>query len=104
MTNRKGKTKQYGAATKVAIVRKHLIEKTAIADICDEYKIHPSAYYRWQNQFFERGEVTFMSGNWSVEDKLKSEIKRLERKLAKKDEVLAEVMEEYVGLKKRIGD
>ena len=103
MSKRKGKQKQYKATEKVSIVRQHLIEKAPVSDICDEQGLHPSVYYRWQSQFFERGELAFMPANSRVEDKLKGEINRLEKKLAKKDEVLAEVMEEYIGLKKSHG-
>jgi transposase len=39
----------------VAILRRHLIDRTSIADLCDEYKIYPTMFYQWQAQFFENG-------------------------------------------------
>lgn len=63
MTTKKRKQKQYQAAEKVAIIREHLVEKTPVSDICDKYDIHPSVYYRWQQQFFEGGEKAFTSTN-----------------------------------------
>jgi transposase len=104
MTTKKRQQKQYQAAEKVAIIREHLVEKMPVSDICDKYDIHPSVYYRWQQQFFEGGEKAFTSANEGQAVKqLKQEVADLEAKLARKDEVLGEVMEEYVTLKKSGG-
>ncbi len=97
------KRKQYRAAEKVSIIRKHLIEKQSISDICDEYGIAPSVYYRWQKQFFEGGEKAFETTRETAVTRLQQEVQQLEEKLARKDEVLGEVMEEYVTLKKSAG-
>ncbi len=104
-TTKKRKQKQYRAIEKVAIVRQHLIEKSPVSDICDEHGIHPSVYYRWQKQFFEQGEKAFASKKEEPRAvQLKQEINRLEAKLTRKDEVLGELMEEYVTLKKSVGN
>ena len=104
MTSKKRKQKQYQPAQKVAIVREHLVEKVPVSDICDKYGTHPSVYYRWQKQFFEEGEKAFAPLNERQAVKqLKQEMTTLEAKLAHKDEVLGEVMEEYVTLKKSVG-
>ena len=103
-SNKTGSKKQYQANEKVAIIREHLLENKAISDLCDEHHIHPSVYYRWQKQFFEQGEKAFAPNTEiQVITQLKQEIVHLETKLARKDEVLGEVMEEYVSLKKRRG-
>ncbi len=44
---------QYSADQKVAILRRHLIDRIPIAELCDEYKIHPTMFYQWQAQFFQ---------------------------------------------------
>lgn len=104
MTSKKRKQNHYQAAEKVAIIRQHLVEKTPVSDICDQYDIHPSVYYRWQQQFFEGGEKAFTATNEGpVVKQLKQDVADLEAKLARKDEVLGEVMEEYVTLKKSVG-
>ena len=104
MTTKKRKQKQFRPAEKVAIIREHLVEKRPVSDICDKYDIHPSVYYRWQQQFFEGGEKAFTPTNErQVVKQLKQEVADLEAKLVRKDEVLGEVMEEYVTLKKRRG-
>ncbi|MCP5100085.1 MAG: transposase [Chloroflexi bacterium] len=101
MKNRK--RKQYQAAEKVSIIRQHLIEKESVADLCDKYGIAPSLYYRWQKQFFEGGSAAFESKTKTAVTQLQQEVHELEEKLTRKDEVLGEVMEEYVTLKKRVG-
>lgn len=104
MTTKTRKQNHYQPAQKVAIIREHLVEKKALSDICDVYGIHPSVYYRWQKQFFEQGEKALVTTTDAVETQLQEELRRLEAKLARKDAVLGEVMEEYVTLKKSIGD
>lgn len=97
------KRKQYQTTEKVSIIRRHLIEKQSVSDICDEYGIAPSVYYRWQKQFFEGGEKAFETTAETAVTRLQQEVHQLEEKLARKDEVLGEVMEEYVTLKKSVG-
>jgi len=53
------KRKQYTAEEKVAILRKHLIEKVPVSELCDEYGLQPTVFYRWQKQFFEQGAEAF---------------------------------------------
>ena len=103
MKSNNRKRKQYQAAEKVSIIREHLIDKKSVSDLCDEYGIAPSVYYRWQKQFFEGGEKAFDTTKETAVNRLQQEVQQLEEKLARKDEVLGEVMEEYVTLKKSGG-
>ncbi len=104
MKTNKRKRNQYRAIEKVSIIRMHLIEKQSVADLCDEYGIAPSVYYRWQKQFFEGGEKAFATTKKTAVTRLQQKVTQLEGKLIRKDEVLGEVMEEYVTLKKSFGD
>ena len=99
----KRKRKQYTADEKMAILREHLLEKRSVSDICNEYDLQPTVFYRWQKQLFERGCEVLRSSRDPETTKLKRQITQLEEKLSKKDEVLGEVMEEYVELKKALG-
>lgn len=38
-------------AEKVAILRRHLLEKVAVSDLCDELGLNPNVFYRWQKEF-----------------------------------------------------
>lgn len=98
------KRKQYTAQEKVAILRKHLLEDVPVSELCEEHGLQPSVFYRWQKQLFEQaGEACFQQARNSETARLKRRVAELEAKLAKKDEVLGEVMEEYVALKKALG-
>lgn len=100
-TNRKN----YTPEEKVAILRKHLLEHVPISDLCQQYQLHPTLFYRWQKQFFENGAAAFAAqapkaNNSPLEQKVAS----LEEKLKRKAEVLSELMEEHVQLKKSLGE
>ena len=97
------KRKQYTASEKVAILRQHLLEGTPVSDICDQHDLQPTVFYRWQKQLFEEGAVVFEQRRDTGKDRLKRQVERLEGKVRKKDEVLGELMEEYVTLKKELG-
>jgi transposase-like protein len=97
------KRKQYTGEEKIAILRKHLLEGIAVSDVCDEYGLQPTVFYRWQKQLFEEGAVVFRRPNDTETKKLRRQVEQLEEKLGKKNEVLGELMEEYVDLKKVLG-
>lgn len=99
----KQKRKQYTPEEKVAILRRHLVDKVAVSDLCEEYGLQPTVFYRWQKAFFENGAQAFQRSGDRQTAQLKGRIAELEEKLAKKNEVLGEVMEELVSLKKTNG-
>lgn len=96
--------KNYSPEEKVAILRKHLIEKIPVSDLCDRYKLQPTVYYRWQKQFFEQGERAFENENKNRKNGQDRKIAALEEKLRAKNDVLSELMEEHVKLKKSLGE
>lgn len=98
--------KHYSSEEKVAILRRHLLDKVPVADLCEEYSLQPTVFYRWQKEFFENGATAFESKQrpaLQVQEKQKR-IEFLEQKVQKKDEVLAELMAEHVALKKSLGE
>jgi transposase-like protein len=100
------KRKQYSAPEKVAILRVHLLEKKPVSDLCDQYGIHPTLFYRRQKEFFENGAAFEQTGKRrkAVQEVKDRKIAVLEGKLQQKNEVLAELMQEYVQLKKDLGE
>ncbi len=48
------KERKFSPEEKVMILKKHLLENTPISDICDQYGLHPTVFYRWQKQFKEK--------------------------------------------------
>jgi transposase len=111
MTERSDKTDKQGRrhfspADKAAIVRRHLLEGTAISDLCDEFDLNPTLFYQWQRQLFEHAHLAFENGRKvkAVEDAKDKKIERLEAKLQTKNEVMAELMEAHTALKKSLGE
>jgi len=96
--------RKFSAEEKVRILREHLVEKAAVSDVCDKHGLNPTAFYRWQKEFFEHGASAFERGDDGRSRKLKAKISALEAKLAHKDEVIAEIMESHVQLKKSLGE
>ncbi|MFQ5356722.1 MAG: transposase [Mariprofundaceae bacterium] len=97
--------RQFSADQKMSILRENLIDKVAISDICDKHGIQPSIFYEWQKKLFENGEAILARGRREpTEKKLSKQIDALNAKLKRKDEVIAEIMEEHVALKKVLGE
>ena len=98
------KRKNYSAEEKVAILKKHLVEKAAVSDLCDHYELHPTVFYRWMKEFFENAPLAFQKQKDSQRKALEKKVTQLEAKLSQKNEVLCELMEEHVKLKKSLGE
>ena len=96
--------KNYTPPEKVAILRRHLIDKVPVSDLCDEYQLQPTLFYAWQKLFFENGASAFERKNGSADQALQKLIAALREKLQRKNEVVAELMEEHIQLKKELGE
>ena len=60
--------KNYTPVEKVAILRRHLIDRVPVSDLCDEYQLQPTLFYLWQKQFFENGAAAFERKNGPPEN------------------------------------
>jgi transposase len=87
----------YTAEEKVTILRRHLLDKVPVSDLCEENGHQPTVFYRWQKEFFENGASAFQTKErptGQIEEKQKR-IEFLEKKVQRKDEVLVELMTEH---------
>ena len=100
----KKQRKHYSAEEKVAILRRHLLEGAAVSTLCDELGLQPTVFYRWQKEFFENGATAFQTQGRADQDAEQERIEYLEKKIQRKDEVLAELMTEHIALKKELGE
>lgn len=96
--------KNHTPAEKVKILRRHLLDQVSVSDLCEEYNLKPVVFYRWQKEFFENGELVFSQEGSREQRAANKKISALEEKLSKKNEVLSELMEEHVKLKKEYGE
>ena len=98
--------KNYTSAEKVRILRRHLLDKVPVSDLCDELGLQPTVFYGWQKKLFEEGAVVFEQPRAKSGRREAAEQRRiafLEAKLRNKDEVMAELLGEHVALKKVLG-
>jgi transposase-like protein len=101
-----GKRRHFTGPEKVQILKRHLVEKVPVSDLCDEYKLYPTQVYAWLKEFFENGHAAFDNGrktkaNADTKDR---RIAQLEEKLRQKTEVVAELAEAFTDLKKTLGE
>jgi len=74
------------------------------ADVCDRHRIQPTQFYLWQKQLFENGATAFERKAKSSGPSLaERQVEALQAKLLTKNEVIAELMEENILLKKLDG-
>ena len=98
------KRKSYSPTEKVRLLKEHLVNGIPVSKICDENQLQPTVFYRWQRQFFKNGAAVFENEQDREAARLKKKIASLEEKVAKKNEVLGELMEEHLTLKKKLGE
>ena len=70
----------------------------------DEFGLRPTVFYRWQKELFENGAAAFQAKGRSDHQAEQERIEYLEKKIQRKDEVLAELMGEHIALKKELGE
>jgi hypothetical protein len=98
--------RHFTGAEKVAILKRHLVDEVPVLDLCDDLKLYPTQFYALPKEFFENGHAAFDMGRKAkaVEDGQAKRIEFLEANLRRKNEVLAEQMEEHTLLKRALGE
>ena len=93
---------------KINLLRRHHLEKVPVSEVCEGAELQPSVFYGWQRHLFEHGALAFGESRKRIEtsreQQLEAEIERLKARLARKDEVIADVTEELVKVKKSAGE
>jgi transposase len=99
--------RRFGTDQKATVLKRYLVDKVPMSDLCDEYGIKPTQIYGWQKILFDNAATAFhpvanrKASNLSAQEE---KIARLEAKLVQKNEVISELMEENVRAKKSIGE
>ncbi|HLL24491.1 MAG TPA: transposase [Kofleriaceae bacterium] len=99
--------RQFTTEQKVALLRRHLVDKEPVSKICDEAQLQPSLFYQWLRQAFDNIGAALgppVSEPSRREKELATKNKELEAKLVKKDHVIAEVAAELIATKKELGE
>ena len=103
----KRKRRRWSAQEKARLLRRHLEDHEQVSTICERERLQPSVFYQWRQEMLMRLEATMAMKPGKArgrERELERRIAQLEAKLARKDAVIAEISEEYVTLKKELGE
>ncbi len=99
--------RHFSPEQKVALLRQHFVDKVPVSDVCEQHGIAVNLFYLWQKTFFENGQAAFTANDKrrkTATDAKDRQIADLQARLQRKHEVLSELMEEHVRLKKELGE
>jgi transposase-like protein len=96
------KRRHFTAQEKVVILKRHLVEKTPVADLCHEFQLSPNVFYRWLKLFFERASLVFENNGTSTRNAQENTLRNLEAKLVQRNEVVAEITHDYLKLREQV--
>ena len=99
--------RHFTADQKAQIVRRHLSGKEPISNLADEFGLQPSQIHNWVKLVLDQAEKAFQNGPGRpprIEQVKDRKIEQLQAKLVQKNEVIVELMEEHVILKKSLGE
>ena len=55
-----GQRRHFGTDQKAAILKRYLVDKVPLSDLCDEYGIKPNQIYAWQKILFDNAPLSFI--------------------------------------------
>jgi transposase len=97
------KLRRWTAAEKARIVRRHLQEKASLGDLADEYKVAPGQISTWCKQAMERLEDVFAQSAKREDRAASRELAAKNARISQLQEVVTELSEEVLRLKKANG-
>jgi transposase-like protein len=109
MSDEKRSRRHFTPEDKASAIKRHLVGAEPVSAICEGLGIAPNMFYRWQQELFDNACAAFeVKGRGRPADsaakKLGEENFKLRARLAHKDNVIAEITEDYVKLKKTLGE
>ena len=94
--------KHISAEQKVIILRELLENQVSLADLSEKYQVHPNVLHRWKKELFE-GAVDIFSRKHRKESAEENRtVERLTEKLRQKDQLIAELVQDNIELKKSV--
>lgn len=94
------KRKHYSSELKVKILREHLENGVSVPELCERYTIHPNMFYKWKKQLFEQASSIFSGSHTNGKTRVDKKAEKLQAKLTRMREVIAELTEENLKLRK----
>jgi len=97
------KRRRFQPKEKVAILKRHLMNGEKVSDICDDIRIAPVLFYRWQKEFFDHGFKAFERDTTKHIKRVEDRMSTLQGELTQKNAVISELVQSYIAEKKRNG-
>jgi transposase-like protein len=101
------KNKSWSLEDKLEILKENLVEGKSVADICEAKGLSPSLFYTWREALFKPSVSADEKRNQRKEEikikLLEDRLAKSEAKIALKNEIIAELLEEHTKVKKSFG-
>ena len=94
---------RHAPEVKARAVIRNLQDNVEVSIICVELSIHPTVFYQWRKQFLDSAAIVFKRSDMAESRDAQRQIADFERRIQKKDMVIAELLEEFTVLKKKNG-
>jgi transposase-like protein len=97
------KKKHYSQSEKTMILREHIEEHVPISEIAEKYGIHINSIYTWKKNMYEVASGNAnkqQTRNERKQSKLLDEIDELKARLAQRESLIAELVEDNIKIKK----
>lgn len=100
-----GRTRRtFSSQEKLKMVMEIIQDGKAVSEVAKENDVHPNMLLNWKKEFLENAACAFDRHRPDITEKAQQrKIDDLEAKLHKKDEIIAEIAEENMMLKKNFG-
>ena len=86
--------RRFTGSEKTEAVKRHLVDKIAVSDLCEELGLQPTQFHQWQKQLFENGARAFDTAGKNGSE---TRIADLEAKLTRRNTIVAELLEGCLG-------
>jgi len=89
---------------KFKIIKEQMTTRTSVSDICKKYDISPGNFYKWQEKFLAGALNNFKKSDDGPTKAELRKIEELEKKNARMQSVITEIVQENIELKKSFGE
>jgi len=96
--------KHLTAEQKAQLLRELLDNQESMSVLSEKYHVHPNDIYRWKKQLFEGAASILVNKKTLKKPSIveREKIQKLEEKLRYKDQIITELVEDNISLKKSI--
>lgn len=94
--------KRFSSSEKIVILRELLENKEPIGTLSEKHKVNPNLIYHWKKKLFEEGSTLFEDKREKSKIRVEAKISKLEEKLRTRENVISEIVEDNIRLKKKL--